>query len=224
MLQIDLPVQPDEMAFNVLQWRAPRKRTKVTAKELVTPRQLVLKVGPKGLHLCDGPSTIESFAYADLERWGHSERNPEELTLVLKTKCITGRATGLVIKRIPGLVWSFKTEKVNAVLAPDARFPRLGKEFGVEFQSMQIIEQMLSHSERIAKAMKQQRRVDRAAATERALSDKLAATAAVQAAVLVAEAEKNGFSVWPHHTQRLYIMPVSLPALLLHVRSASIAA
>ena len=120
---------------------------------------------------------------------------------MLKTKCITGRATGLVIKRIPGLVWSFKTEKVNAVLAPDARFPRLGKEFGAEFQSMQIIEQMLSHSERIAKAMEQQRRVDRAAATEGALSDKLAATAAVRAAALVAESEKNGYSVWPHHTQ-----------------------
>lgn len=83
MLQFDLPVQPDEMAFNVLQWRAPRKRTKATATELATPRQLVLKVGPKGLHLCDGPSTIESFAYADLERWNRLERYLQDRSMVV---------------------------------------------------------------------------------------------------------------------------------------------
>ena len=39
-----------------------------------------------GLSLFEGPRPIESFVFSQLQRWGYSERNPEELTLVVKVR------------------------------------------------------------------------------------------------------------------------------------------
>ena len=55
-------------------------------RSLSSPRRWVRKVGSMGLSLFEGPRPIESFVFSQLQRWGYSERNPEELTLVVKVR------------------------------------------------------------------------------------------------------------------------------------------